>query len=282
VKPVAFDYHRARSIAEATALLDQLEEAKILAGGQSLIPLMNYRLAAPAHLIDISRIEELTTIEVSAESVRVGAAVTHTQLHDHDGAAEAIPLLRAAERLIAHEVIRNRGTVCGSLAHADPSGELTAVLRLLEGSVRVASVEGERVIPAAELFVGPLQSSLTETEVLVEATFPRPAPTVTTTIRETARRHGDYAVCGVATALDRAGDGTVASARAAFLSVAPTPIIIDLDPAVAGRTAAEIDQSTLYDLVTAAVDPSSDIHATSDYRRHLAGVLACQTVEASL
>ncbi|MCP4225824.1 MAG: xanthine dehydrogenase family protein subunit M [Actinomycetia bacterium] len=282
MKPVTFEYHRAQSVAEAAALLDRLEEAKILAGGQSLIPLMNYRLAAPAHLVDISRIDELGDIEVTADSVRVGATVTHSQLHAHDGAAEAIPLLREAEGLIAHEVIRNRGTVCGSLAHADPSGELTAVICLLGGSVRAASVDGERTIPASELFEGPLHSSLTETEVLIEAVFPRPGPATTTAMREVTRRHGDYAVCGVATAVEREGDGPVSSARAAFLSVAPTPLIIDLTDTLGGRQPAEIDQGALYDFVTAAVDPSTDIHATADYRRHLAGVLACQAVEASL
>ena len=140
MKPVSFDYHRPETVAAAVTLLDQLEDAKVLAGGQSLVPLMNYRLAAPAHLVDVSRLGELGRIEVTDEAVVVGAAVTHSELHASDAAAEAIPLLREAEDLIAHEVIRNRGTVCGSLAHADPSGELTAVLSLLGGSVVARSV----------------------------------------------------------------------------------------------------------------------------------------------
>ena len=207
MKPVSFDYHRPQTVTEAVAMLDELYDAKVLAGGQSLVPLMNFRLAAPANLIDISRLEELARIEVSPDAVLVGAAVTHSELHDHSPAAEAVPLLREAESLIAHEVIRNRGTVCGSLAHADPSGELTAVLMLLGGSVQAVSVDGTRVIAGVDLFEGPLQSSLAENELIVEAVFPRPGASTATAFREVTRRHGDYAVCGVAVAVDR-GTGT--------------------------------------------------------------------------
>lgn len=282
MKPVTFDYHRPETVAEALDLLDRLDEAKVLAGGQSLVPLMNYRMAAPAHLVDISRLAELATIDVDAEAVTVGAAVTHSQLLGHGPATEAIPLLRQAEELIAHEVIRNRGTVCGSLAHADPSGELTAVLSLLEGTVEAASAGGRRAIPAAELFEGPLMSSLAENELIVSARFPRPPATTSTAFREVARRHGDYAVCGVAVAVDRDNGGSVRSARAAFISVGPTPVVVDLADVVAGRTPGEIDRGEVYEHVAGLVEPSGDIHATADYRRHLAGVLAGQALEGAL
>lgn len=282
MKPVSFDYHRPETVAAAVSLLDQLDDAKVLAGGQSLVPLMNYRLAAPAHLVDVSRLGELGRIEVTDEAVIVGAAVTHSELHANDAAAEAIPLLREAEDLIAHEVIRNRGTVCGSLAHADPSGELTAVLSLLGGSVVARSVSGERIIPADELFEGPLQSSLAENELVVEARFPRTSPTTVTAFREVARRHGDYAVCGVATAIDRDGGGAITKASATFISVAPTPLAIDLAELLSGRSRTEIDKGAVYDFVVARVDPPGDIHATADYRKHLAGVLVCEALEASL
>ena len=282
MKPVAFDYHRPETVAAAVALLDELDEAKVLAGGQSLVPLMNYRLAAPAHLIDVSRLAELRTIDVSADAVTVGAAVSHSELHDHDGAAEALPRLREAEGWIAHEVIRNRGTVCGSLAHADPSGELTAVLTLLEGTVRVVSISGERTIAAVDLFEGPLQSSLAENELMVAAVFPRLSAGTTTAFREVARRHGDYAVCGVAIAVDRDETGAITSARASFISVAPTPLVIDLTEVIGGRRPSEIDKREIYDFVVSQVDPSGDIHATADYRRHIAGVLVGQALEATL
>lgn len=282
MKPGRFEYHRPNSVAEAVALLDELDEAKVLAGGQSLIPLMNYRLAAPEHLVDISRIDELRTISVTADAVEVGAAVTHHELQHHDAAGAAVPLLREAEALIAHDVIRNRGTVCGSIAHADPSGEMTAVLTLLGGSVRAVSVDGERTIGADDLFVFALQSSLEENELVVEAIFPRPTATTTTTFREVARRHGDYAVCGVATAVDRPASGPVRSAQAVFISVASTPLRVDLTDVVGGRDPAAIDRGELYDSVVAQLDPPEDIHATADYRRHLAGVLVCQAIGDSL
>lgn len=282
MKPAAFDYHLPTTVAEAVEMLDRLDDAKVLAGGQSLVPLMNFRLAAPANLIDISRLEELSAITVSDDAVTVGASVTHTQLFEHAEAAAAIPLLYEAEALIAHEVIRNRGTVCGSLAHADPSGELTAVLGLLDGSVDVASVRGGRTIPATDLFVGPLMSSLEEDELIVSARFGRPPAGTVTAIREVARRHGDYAVCGAAVRAALAADGTLSSLRAGFISVGPTPVLCDLTPVVAGRPLAEVDQGTLYDAVASQLDPSSDIHGTADYRRHLAGVLVTDALSAAL
>lgn len=292
MKPVSFDYHRPQTVTEAVAMLDELYDAKVLAGGQSLVPLMNFRLAAPANLIDISRLEELARIEVSPDAVLVGAAVTHSELHDHSPAAEAVPLLREAESLIAHEVIRNRGTVCGSLAHADPSGELTAVLMLLGGSVQAVSVDGTRVIAGVDLFEGPLQSSLAENELIVEAVFPRPGASTATAFREVTRRHGDYAVCGVAVAVDRGTGNSDANnngannratgARAVFISVGPTPQPVDLGPVVAGRARLEIDKNEVYDFVAARIDPASDVHGTADYRRHIAGILACRALEAAL
>lgn len=282
MKPAPFEYHRPSTVAEAVGLLDQLDDAKVLAGGQSLVPLMNYRLATPAHLVDVSRLPELGRIDVTDDAVVVGAAVTHTELHDNEPAAQAIPLLREAESLIAHEVVRNRGTVCGSLAHADPSGELTAVLTLLDGEVRCVSVDGERVIAAVDLFEGPLQSSIEEHELIVAATFPRLPATTRTAFREVARRHGDYAVCGVAAAVDHGAADAIAGARAAFISMAPIPLVVDLTPVVGGRRRSDIDRGEVYEFVVARVEPAADIHASADYRRHLAGVLVCQALEAAL
>lgn len=283
MKPGSFEYHRPTTVADAIELLASLDDAKVLAGGQSLVPLMNFRLAVPAHLIDISRLDELASIEVDDEAVTVGAAVTHTELLVDGPATSAIPLLRQAEELIAHEVIRNRGTVCGSLAHADPAAELTAVLALLNGTVEAVSSNGRRQITSDELFVGPLMSSLDDDELVVSARFPRPPSTTTTAFEEVVRRHGDYAVGGVAVAVDRpAPTEPIASARAAILAAGPTPVVIDLDPVVADRQPAAIDRGDVYDHVTALVDPGGDLHGTAEYRRHLAGVLAGQAIAKAI
>src|SRR5262249_53309666 len=156
----------------------------------SLIPLLNMRLAAPAHIVDINRVTALDTLEVTAEGVRVGALARHTRVEHSDPAAETQPLLRAALRQVAHPVIRNRGTVVGSLAHADPAAELPAVLAVVDGTVEAVSAEGRREIPAGEFFAGPLESSLRADELAVSAFFPALHPRSGTAFAEVARRHG--------------------------------------------------------------------------------------------
>ena len=280
MKPAAFNYHRATSVDHATKLLAELEDAKILAGGQSLIPLMNFRLATPAHLIDISNLPELSEVAFDEHSVQVGAAVTHTQLLQHEQVASELPLLVEAEKFIAHEVIRNRGTVCGSLAHADPAGEMTAVLRVLNGAVRTSSVDGERIIQAADLFEGPLQSSLKENEVIVEAIFPKLGPNSTSSFREIARRHGDYAVAGAVSVVEYDDAETIESARTALLSVGPTPILVSFDERVTGTRISDIDHDEIYEFVSSQINPQDDVQASGDYRRHLAAELAWESLKA--
>jgi carbon-monoxide dehydrogenase medium subunit len=208
----------------------------------------------------------------------VGALARHADV-EHDAAAgAALPLLGQALRLVAHPVIRNRGTTVGSLAHADPSGEMTAVLALTGGSVRAASRDGgERDVAAPDFFAGPLESSLRPGELAVSARFPLFRAGTRTAFVEVARRHGDYAVCGVAVAVTL-DDGAVASAHAAFISMAPTPLVVDLTDAVGGSPAESADWSAASDLVRETVDPEADIHATAEYRRHLAGVLTSRAL----
>jgi carbon-monoxide dehydrogenase medium subunit len=278
LKPSPFAYHRPASVEEALDLLATLDDAKVLAGGQSLVPLMNFRLAAPAHLVDISRLAELDFVDVGDDAVNVGAAVTHARLHAHDGVASACPLLREALGLVAHEVIRNRGTVCGSLAHADPSGELTAVMALLGGTVEARSVRGARRLDAAELFQGPLMNGLTDDELVVSASFPTIGPRTGTAFDEVVRRHGDYAIAGGAARVAVDDDGVVTDAAVAFISVGPVPVVLDLAEPVAGRTAAAVDPAAVYDHVVERVEPREDIHATAEYRRHLAGATAARAI----
>ena len=243
MKPPPFEYHAPAAIEEACGLLGSLEDAKVLAGGQSLVPLLNFRLARPAHLVDINRIGGLDRIYERDGGVAIQALARQAAVEDSELVARVCPLLTAAVGLVAHRVIRNRGTVCGSLAHADPASELPAVLLALGGHVVARSKRGERVIQANRLFQGVMETALAPDELLVEAWFPSsPAPFA---IVEESRRHGDFALAGVVRAAD----------RLALFGVAPTPVLADpRDP-------------------TKGLRPSGDLEATPEFRLHLVRVL---------
>ncbi|GAA3764822.1 carbon-monoxide dehydrogenase medium subunit [Spinactinospora alkalitolerans] len=279
MKPPAFSYHAPTTPAEALATLAEVgPHGKVLAGGQSLIPLLNMRLAAPEHLVDINGVTGLDRIDVDADGVRVGALVRHARLEADGAAAAAVPLLRQGLRLVAHPVIRNRGTTVGSLAHADPSAEMTAVLALLGGAVEAAGASGTRTVPAADFFIGPMESCLRPDELAVAARFPRPAPGSGSAFVEVARRHGDYAVCGVAAVVTLDADLRIEAARAAYLSMSPVPLVLDLTEAVAGRAPGTADFAAAGRLARDRTEPETDIHATAEYRRHLAGVLTARAL----
>ncbi len=281
MKPPPLRYSRPASTAEALAALASLgEHGKVLAGGQSLVPLLSMRLAAPEHLVDINRLAELGYVRVEDGQVRVGALARHAQVLADPAAAAAQPLLAKALRCVAHAAIRNRGTTVGSIVHADPAGEMPAVLAVLDGAVRVASQEGERLVPAREFFLGPLESAVEPGELATEALFPVLPPAAGTGFAEVSRRRGDYAVCGVAAIVQLDGDGRIAQARAGDLSVGPSPVVLDLtEAAAAGGTDGF---SAAADLARQQIDPEPDIHATADYRRHLAGVLTQRTLLEAL
>jgi carbon-monoxide dehydrogenase medium subunit len=282
VKPSPFTYHAPRTLAEALdALAAGGPEGKVLAGGQSLIPLLNMRLAAPARLVDINRLTGLDTVEVTDAGVRVGALARQNRVLRCATAARAQPLLRDALCHVAHPVVRNRGTVVGSLAHADPAAELPAVLAVLRGSVEAASAGGRRVIPAAEFFAGPLESALEPGELAVSAFFPALPPYGGAAFAETARRHGDYALVGVAAVVLLDDDLRVSSARAGYLSVAATPLVLDLTEAAGRRPPGSCDWAAVAAYARDRVDPDADIHAGADYRRHLAGVLTERALRAA-
>ena len=257
------------------------EGAKVLAGGQSLVPLMSMRLAAPAHLVDINHLPGLDTVEVTPDGVRVGALARHARVEHDDTAYAALPLLRQALQHVAHPTIRNRGTTVGSLIHGDPAAEMTAVLALLDGEVELAGPEGRRTVPADEFFVGPMETEHADAEVAVAATFRRPAPGSGSAFVELSRRHGDYAMCGVAAVVTVDPDLAVTAARVGLISVGPGPVVVDLAPAVSGSGGA-VDPGRLRELVDAAIDPEDDIHATADYRRRLAHVLTERAVREAL
>jgi carbon-monoxide dehydrogenase medium subunit len=250
VKPAKFEYHAPGSVDDACELLGSLEEAKILAGGQSLVPLLNFRLARPAHIIDINRVQGLDRIYARDGGVAIQALARQAGVEDSDLVARTCPLLTDAIRLVAHRVIRNRGTVCGSLAHADPASELPAVLLAVGGHVVARSVRGERVIGADALFKGVFETALAPDELIVEAWFPVPAAPFA--IAEETRRHGDFALAGAV----RAGD------RLALFGVAPVPVLVDpRNP-------------------TNGLRPSGDLEATPEFRMHLVNVLTSRVFAA--
>jgi aerobic carbon-monoxide dehydrogenase medium subunit len=278
VKPSAFVHHAPRSVDEALSVLAECgHDGKVLAGGQSLIPMLNMRLAAPGHLVDINRVAGIDTIEVTPDAVHIGALVRHAQLERHAGAFAHLPLLRQALVHVAHPVIRNRGTTVGSIAHADPSGEMPAVLALTSGYVEVASSRGTRTVAARDFFLGPLESCLEEDEMATGASFGRFAPGTGTAFAESTRRHGDYALAGVAAAVTVTG-GLITSARASFVSVTPTPDVLDLGDLLAGSAPEDGDWAKAGELAREHVNPDTDIHASAQYRRMLVGVLTARVL----
>ncbi|WP_024796577.1 FAD binding domain-containing protein [Tomitella biformata] len=282
MKPSPLVYHRPTSVEEACKVLAEVgHEGKVLAGGQSLVPMLSMRLAAPANLIDITAIPKLDEITSSSEAgVTFGALVTHADLAANDGAFAAQPLLRRGLHHVAHATIRNRGTTLGSIVHADPSAEMPAVLLLLGGSVQVRSVRGTRTIAAEELFLGPLESSVEPDEVAVSVTVPAAEPGVGTAIDEIARRHGDYALVGVVAQV-RVVDEVVTEARAAYISAGEFGEVIDFTEILAGASA--VDESdppwrALAESARERVETDADIHATARYRSQLVAALTSRVV----
>lgn len=275
MKPAPFAYQRPTTLEEALTALAGEPGAKVLAGGQSLVPLLSMRLAAPAMLIDINALPDLGHVTVTSEGdgagVRIGALARHAEVLASTEAAESQPLLELALSHVAHPTIRNRGTTVGSLVHADAAAEMPMVLRLLEGSVDVASVRGRRTIPAAELFAGPLESTLAHDEIAIGAFFPALPAAGGVAFEEIARRHGDYALVGVAAVVEVDGDDVV-SARVGFVSVSDVPVVVDVTHALDDPATAAL----------AELDPAEDIHASADYRAHLVKVLTPRVLSAAI
>ncbi|HET6812832.1 MAG TPA: FAD binding domain-containing protein, partial [Actinomycetota bacterium] len=239
MKPPVFEYHRPGTVPEALAVLAEVgHDGKVLAGGQSLVPLLNMRLAAPRHLVDVNWLAELDEVACGPDAVRVGALARHARVEHDRAATEAVPLLGQAIADIAHASVRNRGTVVGSLVHADPAAELPAVLVLLGGTMELARAgdgDGVRRVAAADFFLGPLESAVRPGELATAATFPRPAPGAGSAWVEVARRHGDYAICGVGVLVELDRGLRVAAAQAALISVGPVPVPVDLTDALVGQ-----------------------------------------------
>ena len=268
-------YHRPETVEEALALLGEHgAEAKVLAGGQSLVPLLALRLSRPAHLVDIGRIAALRRMDAGGDGLVVGAGVRHGDVERSPAVAGVAPLVAAAVPLIGHRAIRNRGTVCGSLAHADPAAELPAVCVAAGAELELRSQAGERQVAAADFFLGYLTSALAETELLTAVRFP-PWPAATGwSVQEVSRRHGDYALVGLAAVLGTGGDGRVARAALAFFGAGSTPVrVAEAERLLVGQEPAAALFAEAGRVVADVIDPPGDNHASAAYRAHVAGVL---------
>lgn len=278
MKPAPFKYVAARSVDEAVAALAAADgDGKLLAGGQSLVPMLNFRLLEPAVLIDINRIEGLDTIEAVDGGVRVGALARHHQVEQDPLIAERFPIITAAMRYVAHLGIRNRGTFAGSLSHADPAAELPMLARLLDATLTVAGPSGTREIGAADFFVDALTSDLGEDEMVTSVFLPDLPAGCTWGFEEFARRHGDFAIAAVATVLEKDGD-TCKSARIAMAGVGHTPLRApSAEAALAGQGREAIDKAA--EAAAADADPVNDLQGSAEYRRHLVGVLTKRALD---
>jgi CO/xanthine dehydrogenase FAD-binding subunit len=274
MKPAAFDYIAADSIAMAVAALAQAgDDAKIIAGGQSLVPMLNFRMLRPSVLVDINRIAGLDVIAETSEAIRVGALTRHYQLETSPLVARHLPVLSCAMTHVAHLAIRNRGTIGGSLAHADPAAELPMMALLLDAELRIASAAGERTIAARDFFLGALTVDLAAGEIITEVVLPKLPPRTGWGFEEVARRHGDFALAAVAATLTVSG-GAIEQARIALTGIGPTPLrATAAEDLMIGHALEPNLSKRVIDAVRAKIEPETDLHASSDYRRHLAGVL---------
>ena len=273
MKLPSVEYEAPATVAEAVGLLaEHQDEANVLAGGQSLIPLLALRLARPAVLVDINGVAELSGMSRANGWLAVGAMTREYIAEESAEVAQAVPLLAAALPLIGHEAIRNRGTIGGSLAHADPAGELPAVARALDAEFVVRSAaETTRVVAAADWFEGYLATARRPDEMLTEVRFPVAAAGTGAAIEEVARRHGDFAIVGLAAQLTLTEDGVISDARLAFSGVADFPVRArDAEELLGGqRPSAELFEEAAA-AATAALDPPADLHGSSEYRKKVA------------
>jgi len=282
VKPPAFEYVAASSVEEAVALLAEHEgDAKVIAGGQSLVPMLNFRLLAPAVLVDVNRIPGLAGVEEREGGLRIGALARHHTLETSDLVKARFPVLHEAMKYVAHLAIRNRGTIGGSLSHADPAAELPTMALLLDAEIEAQGPNGERTIAAREFFESALATTLEEDEIVTEIRLPALPERTGWAFEEFARRSGDFGIAGVGVTLSLDG-GKVAEARIALLGVGQTPLRADVAEGLLNRKERDDDLvAAAAEAVREAAEPEDDLHGSADYRRHLVGVLARRAIAAA-
>ena len=284
MKPAPFDYVRATSVDDAVAaLVAGGGAAKVIAGGQSLVPMLNFRLIDAPTFVDINAIPDLANIEETADGgLRIGALTRHYALETSAAVETRFPVIRAAMRHVAHLAIRNRGTIGGSLSHADPAAELPALALLLDAVIRTAGPDGGREIAARDFFVAPLTTALAADEIVVAVDLPGLPAGCGWGFEEFARRHGDFAIAGAA-AVIAVEEGRIVEARIALMGVHDTPVraaaaerlLTGAAPDAAGIEAAAA-------AIGADIEPMTDLHGSADYRRHLAAVLVRRALASAL
>jgi len=283
VKPAKFEYHTPASVDEALAIMGRYDgEARVLAGGQSLVPLMNFRLATPRAIVDLNRIAELAYVGEDGEIVRIGSMTRQRRLEFEPLVAAKLPLLREALRWVGHLPTRSRGTLGGSIAHADPSAEIPMVLQALEGEIVARGSQGERRIAAQNLFHAALTTSLAPLEIITEVRLPAMPAQAGYAVEEFARRKGDFAIAAVAVTLVRDGERCT-KARLATAGVGPIPIRLrDAEAVLEQKGLSEDAITEAADKAAAEVDPVSDLNGSAEYRRHLTGVLTSRAVAKAI
>lgn len=281
MKPPPFGYLAPRELPAALdALAEHGTDGKVLAGGQSLLPILALRLAHPSVLVDIGAVADLQSLSLNGVT-RIGAAVTQRRLERDDALRTAQPLVAAALPLIAHPQIRSRGTLCGSVAHADPAAELPAVMLALEASMHIASTRGTRRVEAKDFFVSYLETALADHELLTHVELP-PAQRGWS-IKELSRRHGDFALAGAVVSLDLDRAGRIVDPRIALFGVASTPVrVAAAEAAAAGSDGAPGALKDIAALAARDLQPPDDVHATASYRRHVSAVLVERALEEAV
>ncbi len=279
MKPAPFRYHRPASVEDAVRLLGELDNAKVIAGGQSLVAMMNFRYAMPDHLVDVMRLPELTGITVDKSRVRIGAATRQRELEFSTALAEAAPLFGAALRYVGHRQTRNRGTIGGSLAHADPAAELPTVCLAYDATIEILGRDGPRLVPMREFVAGFMTTAVGLDELLSAIHVERWPEGHGFSFQEYARRHGDFAVVGVAVLLTLDEDGGVGRASITLCGVGDGPVRSEAAEALLQGQTIDDDLVARAALAASRIDPVDDIHGTSVYRRHLGRVLTGRAIQ---
>lgn len=284
MKPSKFTYHAPETVDEAINILGQHDgDARVLAGGQTLIPMMNFRMATPAVIVDLGKIPDLAYMREDGGVIEIGAMTRQRFIEFSPLARDKLPLLHEAIRWVGHLPTRSRGTIGGSIAHADPSAEIPMVLQALEGEVVARGPDGDRTIKAADLFVSPLTTSLAATEILTEIRLPVMPADAGHAVEEFARRHGDFAIVAIAAAVRIDGEACL-WARLAAAGTGPTPLRLRAAEAILVNSG--LGEAALEEASDAAaselVEPSSDSNGSADYRRHLTRVLTGRAIQRAI
>jgi carbon-monoxide dehydrogenase medium subunit len=279
MKPAPFDYLAADSVdAAVQALAAAGGDGKIIAGGQSLLPMLNFRLLRPSILIDINRIPDLSDVRDDGDDICIGALTRHRTLETSRVIAVEFPVLHEAMGYVAHLAIRNRGTIGGSLSHADPAAELPMMSLLLDARLALQSPSGRRTVRARDFFLGALTTALEDDEMLVEVRLPKLSKGTGWAFEEVARRSGDFALACVAVILNSDGD-RISSIRIGMMGIGETPMrATDAEVLLTGQRYTDAAVAAAIDVIRATVEPNTDLHASSDYRRHLVGILAQRAI----